>query len=536
MFSENIASSLILTINGQEYTIAGGNIKQCTLKLRADGFSGDIEFCCSNEVSDDKLIDDFISDDLVSMELTLAQHSFSEAKPGEAITLKGLVGQRDVAEEQYLAVNDSPILYRRYRCQFFDVAQFIWQQHFPSELYVDKSLKEVLQAQIIEPIKLTMDWPPLDDSHPMICLGLGALEISFYQFLINYLAQQGGYLLYNYQQHSYKICAEKPEPAQEIKLAPEQVASARTVIAATDLQSINLLNGHVSLAAIDSVSENTRLPGGKEKGVKQDRLIIASLKQQAEQHKQREAAYQTTQPAQLSLELAAWPLKPIIPGIKVQLKHPLWNKKALAAQQGMRIFSSNIELKTLNPEPQQDLHMAFSQYQCHCFHQAEALDNKHWPRVARCLTPFLVQGIIVSEAGDEADKTYQYQHNDETKQNFYRVKIPLWDKEIQIHFQPDFLPPHFYFPLYQGTQVELEMTLFSARITQVLDWGARVFLEQDSQGNHLIFGKNDEDETRLKYDYQDNKPVFSLQRTKDKDTELVQLEEGKIIFRTQEQD
>ena len=40
MFSENIASSLILTINGQEYTIAGGNIKQCTLKLRADGFSG----------------------------------------------------------------------------------------------------------------------------------------------------------------------------------------------------------------------------------------------------------------------------------------------------------------------------------------------------------------------------------------------------------------------------------------------------------------------------------------------------------------
>ena len=529
MFTESIASGLILTINGQAYTVAGGNIKYCQLKLRADGFSGDIEFCLSNEVSDDKLIDDFISDELVALELKLAQHSFSEAKPGEEITIKGLVGQRDVAEEQYLDVKDSPILYRRYRCQFYDPAQFIWQQHFPSELYVDKSLKDVLQAQIIEPIKLTMDWPALEDSHAMICLGLGALEISFYQFLINYLAQQGGYLLYDYQQHSYNISAEKPEPALDIKLAPEQVASARTVIAAADLQSINLLNGHAILAAIDSASENSRLTG-----VKQDRLIIASLKQQAEQHKQREAAYQAIQAAQLSLELAAWPLKPITPGVKVQLKHPLWNKKALAAQQGLRIFSSDLELKALNSEPQHHLNMTFSQYQCYCSHQAEALDNKHWPRVARCLSPFLVQGEIVSEAGDEADKTYQYQQNDESKQNFYRVKIPLWDLEIQIRFQPDFLPPHFYFPLYQGTQVELEMTLFSARIARVLDWGARVFLEQDNQGNHLIFGKNAEDETRLKYDYQDNKPVFSLKRTKDEDTELVQLEEGKITFCTQE--
>ena len=80
------------------------------------------------------------------------------------------------------------------------------------------------------------------------------------------------------------------------------------------------------------------------------------------------------------------------------------------------------------------------------------------------------------------------------------------------------------------------MQLFEARITRVLDWGARVFLEQDTQGNHLILGKNDKDETAIRYVYEDNLPVFSIKRIKEKDTELLQFEDGKIIFRTQELD
>ncbi|NQY38438.1 MAG: hypothetical protein HRT37_26610 [Alteromonadaceae bacterium] len=68
----------------------------------------------------------------------------------------------------------------------------------------------------------------------------------------------------------------------------------------------------------------------------------------------------------------------------------------------------------------------------------------------------------------------------------------------------------------------------------VLDWGKGVFLEQDTQGNHLLFGKNNTDETSLRHSYEDKKPVFSIKRTKEKDTELVRLEEGKIILQTKE--
>ena len=79
------------------------------------------------------------------------------------------------------------------------------------------------------------------------------------------------------------------------------------------------------------------------------------------------------------------------------------------------------------------------------------------------------------------------------------------------------------------------MNLFEARICRVLDWGERVFFEQDTQGNHLLMGKNAKDETSIRHVYEDNKPVLSIKRVKDNDTELVKLQDGKITFQTQEE-
>ena len=530
-FTESIASTLTLTIKGTPHKVPGGNIKHCEITLQEHGFQGEIEFWLSGEVSDDKLLKDFTGDSPIQLELSLQQHTFSEAKPGEPITLKGMVGERWVLEAQYLEVQGSPVLYRRYRCQFCDPAQFIWQQHFPSELYVDKTLKQVIQAQVLKPISLKLDWAHLDETQPMICIGLGAIEVSFYRFLRNYLAQYGGYLLYDYQKHEYQIVSAKPKPEATVKLAPEQIEEVQMGYSSPDLKSINLLNAHAGLAATESVTENKNLPG-----VKQDRLIITPLKQVVKQHKQRETQYGEARKPALQVALAKWPLQPITPGVEIQLKHPLYNSDALSVQKGQRTHTSVISLHAMPPEPQQDLHMDFTQYQCRYQHWAESLEEKHWPRIKSCLQPFLVQGEIVSEPGEDTDKTYQYQENDETKQRFYRIKINLWDLEIKVLFQPDFLPAHFYFPLYKGTVVELQMQLFEARITRVLDWGARVFLEQDTQGNHLILGKNDKDETAIRYVYEDNLPVFSIKRIKEKDTELLQFEDGKIIFRTQELD
>lgn len=535
MFTQRLQSQLKISIKGKEYKVQGGNIKHCALHLEREGFTGSLGFYLSNEVSDDTLIDDWIKNELVEFELEVAQHSFSKEKPGEPLVLKGVIGQRSVEEKQFLDVKKSKVLFRYYRCQLFDPAQYLWQQHHPTQLHVKQTLKKVIQAQLVKPIKLDMDWPHLEQEQPMVCLGLGAIHVSFYTFLRWYLAQHGAYLLYDYVAHQYKISADKPEvkPKQEVKLWPEQVELAQMQVAEPDLRSTHLLNGHVTLASNDVILEGEALPG-----VQQDSYLIASIKQDAETAKKQEKPFTAIREPELYTEMKQWHFNAIHPGCTLQLKHPLWHDKMLAVKAPFLVYRSQWVVNAINAEPMHDLHMEHSDYDCEVSHCGESLKDKHWPRTQPCLRPFLVHGEILCEVGDEPDKTYQYKKDDKTKQHFYRVKIPVFslegDKEILIRFQPDFLPPHFYFPLYKGTQVEVEMHLFEARITRVLDWGARVFLEQDNQGNHLVFGKNDKDETKLKHDYQDEKPVLSLERLKEKDTQLMQMEEGKITLRTQE--
>ena len=121
--------------------------------------------------------------------------------------------------------------------------------------------------------------------------------------------------------------------------------------------------------------------------------------------------------------------------------------------------------------------------------------------------------------------TYDIPQNQTTSQDEYRVKIPLWDnKEIRIFFTPDFLNHHFYFPFYRDTWVLVGFNLHIAFIDRMLEWGPRVRLAKDTQGNHLLWGKNEKDETSLRHVYEDNKPVLDLKRVKDKDTELFRME------------
>lgn len=532
MFKQSITSRLTLTIGEEEFVVEGGNIKYCKLDLKIDGFNGEVGFFTSNEVKEDKLINSIVSPSLIKIELTLAQETFSKAETAEKITLNALVSERSLEEKQYIDVEGNKVLYRYYVCQFMDPAQFVWLQHFPTSLYVKKSVEQAIKEQVTDLISLNIDWPEAESELPFVCLGLGALQISFYQFLLWYIQQNGAYLIYDYEKNEYKISNSKSEPKTEVMLAPTQIESAKVLLAKPTIQSTNLLNGDVNLASTDSLYQCNDVSG-----VNFDRLTIDSIKQDAEHSKNKENRFLKPRNLELCLKLKEWPLQALEPGCKLTLKNPDWNADMLSTNQSFRLYSSSIELYSLTPSPMEDLHQKHSSYECTIAHKAEELTDVHRERAPNLIKPILVQGEIVSEPGEEQDKTFQYKQDENTKQLFYRVKIPVWDdQEILIRYKPDFMPPHFYFPLYKGTQVELEILLFEARITRVLDWGARVFLDQHNQGNHLIFGKNEQDETRLKYDYQDDKPVLSLERIKDKDTELVQLEEGKIIFRTQEQD
>ncbi len=82
----------------------------------------------------------------------------------------------------------------------------------------------------------------------------------------------------------------------------------------------------------------------------------------------------------------------------------------------------------------------------------------------------------------------------------------------------------------------MDLSLHKARVARVLDWGDSTRLPSDYQGNHILFGKNDEDQTSMQHYYDESKPVLSIERTNDTDTQLIKISEESILLQTQDDD
>jgi hypothetical protein len=102
-------------------------------------------------------------------------------------------------------------------------------------------------------------------------------------------------------------------------------------------------------------------------------------------------------------------------------------------------------------------------------------------------------------------------------------------------YNPNLLPGHFYFPYFKKARVLLDMEFQAAWIKRFIEWRPGAQLPMDGQGNHLLLGKKEQDQTSISHYYQDNKPVLKVLRTKEKDTELIQFEEGIMILQTKEE-
>ena len=70
----------------------------------------------------------------------------------------------------------------------------------------------------------------------------------------------------------------------------------------------------------------------------------------------------------------------------------------------------------------------------------------HWP--------IYVEGKVLSSIGKDKDRTFMVFQDKKTSQDYYKVKIPLWNVTIQVPFlELQFSPGHFYFPAYKDSRV-----------------------------------------------------------------------------------
>ena len=542
--SESLAFSLTLTINGTAHKIPGANIKQCELQAYSYGFSGAVGFYLPDEQRQDELLPEFTAESLINIELGIkAVHNLPKPAP-DAFVVKGLVTKKSLTELSYEQVSGNPVLYRYYQIHFADPAQVLWKQHYPSELLVKDCMASAIKMQVVPPINLTINFPPADEVQPLISLVLGNTEYispgetgvsnnaSFYDFLIDYCARENAFFIYDYERQHYLLQADAPEPKSTQPFLPHEISTLHQHWPSSRRSITNLLNG-VALGS----KKNTVKNSNAVTGINHDILLRHNIDHRFATRTSKESDKKMDHGEQIDVHFRQWPLQTFWPHCQFQINANVNGKHAFHADKSYCSDTCLISATAIDCTPEHNLDLHFTQYKLTyrmIGHKTDAPVSV-LPDYKKPTYPLYVEGLVVSDVGAADEKTFDVPRNDQTGQFEYKVHIPLWDKTIPILLEPDFLNSHFYFPFYRNTRLLIGLDLYRAHIYKVLSWGDGVQMPQITQGNHILFGKKTNDETSLSHAYENSKPVFAIKRKKEKDTELLRMEEGSIIFQTCEE-
>lgn len=535
--SDALEMALELHIGGDVFKIPGANIKSLRIGIRPYGFRAMLSFWVSSETTEDKLFPRFIQPDLMEVTLNVDPHFKPKGAEIESLELHGLVTGKAVLKEltiENIHLKDNPVLYRHYRIDFADSAQVLWGQHFPCDLLVDGTVKNLIEANKATGVHLKYDWDALDKKYAIHTLSLEAGKgASFYDFMIWYAASHNGVFSYDLKEDTYTLSGTKELTGKPVLLSKLEIAEYMTVFPSTIRYNDRLLN---------TFSEN---PQKKEtsrdqakRGLRHDNLVCLPVASDFEEAFNLESTKQKIRGHELHLIHSRFPQITYRPGMFVKIEGGLWSDAIFPHGTEYRVRDLFLQAQAVDGEPDADHNMPYSRYHIDMHSRLELKDEGalNLPRFKTPCYPIYVEGKIVSEQGDEKDETYQTYKHPQTAMDQYKVKIPLFDnKDVVVPFDPLFAPGHFYFPAYKGQRVLVALDFHTARIERFLDWRPGGRVPMDSQGNHLLLGKTDSSKTSINHIYVDNKPQFNMKRTFDKDTEKIQLHEGTIILETKEE-
>ncbi len=541
-FADRLAVTLTLSIGGTQHAIPGGAVKELALDLRSWGFSGSLAFLVQDDQAhgggfSDELRADFVKPDLIEISVTVAPVLVApEAGPIQPITLNGLVTDKSVSEVLFRKTADLPVLVRRYRIAFADPAQVLWGQHYPCQLYTEKSMVDVINDHLGDKITARYDFSALAQSRPMVFLhlprGAGA---SFWDFLSWYLEGCAGVLFYDYAAAQYVVAAAKSETGTPIQLFGDDLGSVELYFPEVPRHGPVVLNSYADSPRTEPV------PGAQaHAGIRSDLLMRTPIAQDVDDA----VAFQRTRTAppccEAHLGFARMPSDTLVPGALVELPAAnRWSSESSLVGVTWRVRRLRIRAVAPSGPLDRDLQETSTAYRVEV---SAELEDKAEPRIDR--PPFhapgypgMVEGKVVSEQGQDGEKTYQVYKDATTSLDEYRVKVPLWsDQIVSAPLEPILGSGNLYWPSYRDERVLLALDVHGAQIARLLEWRAGAPLSMDVQGEHLLFGKSDTSQTSVNHVYDGDNPVFNVARTHQSDTALIQLREGTLFLQVKEQE
>jgi hypothetical protein len=528
MFVAKLEMALSLRADGHAHAVAGNRIKACTLELLPHGFFATVTFWNEHGTKDD-LIAWFATRDLIEAELTLAPAGRPES--AARVALHGLVADRSFTETVTAEVKGAPVQLREYTVRLVDAAELLWRQHFPLELRAQAKMKELIAAQLAEGIKLDITLDDAERTRPLLCIATDE-RTSFYDVVVAYAEQAGGAFHYDYYDKTYRLAAARKSHDKKPKLRRLDVAALRVILPETIRHGARVLNGHTEAAQIASVTA----PAEAVAGIARDRLIRTPRPADVDDEKQLQAARLKPAEVELEVEHARLGDAALMPGATVALDGDFFSGELHAAGKGFRVCRLSLSASVADGgyAERKDNDARAYQMSVRARWESAAETRPRLPPHAPPAGPLYVEGKIVADGGGAQDRIFMSSDDQAGGQSWYVVHVPLWNQKIKVPFQPHFAPGHFFAPAFKGSRVLLALHFDHAEILQFLDWGPDVQLPGESQGNHLLFGKNAKSQTSLKHVYVDDKPVLSLSRVAQADHGRLQLEEGTLVLEVRE--
>lgn len=537
MFVNRLVITLELKIGSKKHEVPAGNIKNFELRLHPWGFEGELDFWLVSQKSEseDKLYADFVKDDLITAKLGIDRAFDKVGSETETLQLTGLVEHKAMRERAFQDLSGGPVLHRRYAIRFRDRAAVAWSAHRPVQVWATQTFQKVVDDHKPQGLTLKHDWKGKSTKYPVLSVGVGADPdgAHFYDYLGWLCDREGIGLFCDTKTESYTLADKFPTAKETIGLPRDDVGELEIEFPAVARYAVRVQNGYSEAGTKTKDVANTQAIGK----VRQDRLLIAPVASDVTNQATAEKAGLTPPDAELTVTFDRYPSVTVRPNLVYDLSDG-WSDRVFGRKIKYRMRTLHMVAHAENQGATEDTDNESNAYEMEVTAHLEPTTIKTFSVWAhrRPHWPFFVEGKVVSEVGKKEELTYQSKKDSKTSLESYTVLIPLWNQKVIVPYNPNHFPGHFYFPAYKDERVLLALDADRAWLKRYLDWRPGARLPAEGQGNHLLLGKQGEDQTSIRHAYESAKPVLAIERTLKKDTQLIEVSEGRIFLRTKEND
>lgn len=544
-FSQELSLLLELEAEGNQVEITSGNIEKVSLELHSYGFAGSIQF---SGLDDEKLAALYNSKKETHVKLTFQPTDPMDLEGAPLLEIKGIVLKKYFKR---IDTKDkvNPYAVRHYEIVLCDNAQATWSEHRPINVYVDESMKDVLEAHKNPKISMKYDFTPLEQKHPIIAFSLasqGAIQEQehFYSFFNWYLHQEGGICHYDYKTSTYSILGKKPPLSGEAYPIKDYWVTPPTIT----FQNPPRYSLHTLEHSSDNLDTQKKQEETAFTRVRKD--VVAATNYRTFPEHAHEPIQSAHDPQHPEAEFEAVQLESdfhidkLLPGSYVQFsathQDETWSDDSFFKG---KIFRSRVlffEADKIGLAEKLEKTTQTYRLYIKTILELEEESFVDRPFFRPPTFPFTIQGKISSDLGDKEQSTYKISENHRASQGQYLVAVPLANnKNVVVPFTPDFMSGQYYFPYCKGERVLLSMYFHTAKIQRVIDWQPLARLPSGVQGNQIVLSSNGKDKYAIiKHEFEEGKnSVITVQQaTSETQVQTIQIKDKDLVISVNEKD